>query len=106
MILLGRSVRLEQRMSTPRSTTVLVPLLSVLFALIVGGIFLAATGYSPLGTYGKLLDNGYTSFYGITTYLYGLGRRIRLSHELVQHRPRRPVVLGHDRRCVGGHCTC
>ncbi|MEY3615197.1 MAG: hypothetical protein RLZZ518_197 [Actinomycetota bacterium] len=69
MILLGRSVRLEQRMSTPRSTTVLVPLLSVLFALIVGGIFLAATGYSPLGTYGKLLDNGYTSFYGITDTL-------------------------------------
>jgi simple sugar transport system permease protein len=69
MILLGRSVRLEQRMTTPRSTTVLVPLLSVLFALVVGGIFLAATGHSPLGTYGKLLDNGYTSFYGITDTL-------------------------------------
>ena len=69
MIVLGRSFRLEQRMTTPSYLLAVVPIASVLFALIVGGVFLAATGHPPIGTYLDLLKNGYTSFYGITDTL-------------------------------------
>ena len=69
MIVLGYRVRMEQRLSTPRSLLVMVPVFSVFFAFVVGGIFLAATGHPPIGTYLKLVDNGYTSFYGITDTL-------------------------------------
>lgn len=60
---------MEQRLTTPSSLLVVVPVLSVLFALVVGGVFLALTGHPPIGTYLDLLDNGYTSFYGITDTL-------------------------------------
>jgi len=69
VIVLGRSVRLEQRMVAPRFAVVIVPAVSVVFALVVGGIFLAATGHPPLDTYLDLLKNGYASFYGITDTL-------------------------------------
>ena len=69
MIILGRRVRMEQRLSTPRLLLFLVPVFSVVLALVVGGVFLAATGHSPIGTYLDLIDNGYTSFYGITDTL-------------------------------------
>jgi simple sugar transport system permease protein len=60
---------MEQRLGTPRSLLFLVPVFSVFFALVVGGVFLAVTGHSPIGTYLDLIDNGYTSFYGITDTL-------------------------------------
>ncbi len=69
MIILGRRIRMEQRLSTPRSLLFLVPVFSVFFALVVGGLFLVATGHSPIGTYLDLIDNAYTSFYGITDTL-------------------------------------
>ncbi|NBV82067.1 MAG: ABC transporter permease, partial [Actinobacteria bacterium] len=69
MIVLGRRVRLEQRLVQPASHAVIVPLVSVLFALLIGAVFLGATGHPPLRTYGDLLNNGYTSFYGITDTL-------------------------------------
>ena len=69
MIVLGRRVQVEQRMAVPKSAVVIVPLVSVIAALVVGGVFLALTGHPPVGTYLDLLDNGYTSFYGITDTL-------------------------------------
>ena len=69
MIVLGRRIQMEQRLSTPRLLLFLVPVFSVVLALVVGGVFLAATGHSPIGTYLDLIDNGYTSFYGITDTL-------------------------------------
>ena len=69
MIILGRRVRMEQRLSTPRLLLFLVPVFSVFLALVVSGVFLAATGHSPIGTYLDLIDNGYTTFYGITDTL-------------------------------------
>ena len=69
MIIFGRNVRLEQRLTTPSYLLAVVPLASVLFALLVGAVFLAATGHPPIRTYLDLLDNGYTSFYGITDTL-------------------------------------
>lgn len=56
-------------MAVPKSAVVIVPLVSVIAALVVGGVFLALTGHPPVRTYLDLLDNGYTSFYGITDTL-------------------------------------
>ena len=39
MIVLGRRVQVEQRMAVPKSAVVIVPLVSVIAALIVGGVF-------------------------------------------------------------------
>ena len=69
MIVLGRRIQMEQRMAVPKSAVVIVPVVSVIAALVVGGVFLALTGHPPVRTYLDLLDNGYTSFYGITDTL-------------------------------------
>lgn len=69
MIVLGRRIQMEQRMAVPKSAVVIVPVVSVIAALVVGGAFLALTGHPPVRTYLDLLDNGYTSFYGITDTL-------------------------------------
>lgn len=62
-------VRLEPRLSSPRWLVVGVPVLSVVFALLVGAVFLLATGHPPLRAYLRILDNGFTSYYGITDTL-------------------------------------
>ncbi len=62
-------VRLEPRLSSPRWLVVGVPLLSVVFALLVGAVFLLATGHPPINAYLRILDNGFTSYYGITDTL-------------------------------------
>lgn len=62
-------LRLEPRLSSPRWLVVGVPVLSVVFALLVGAIFLLATGHNPLSAYGRILDDGFTSYYGITDTL-------------------------------------
>ena len=56
-------------MAVPKLAVVIVPVVSVFFALVLGGVFLALTGHPPIRTYLDLLDNGYTSFYGITDTL-------------------------------------
>ena len=56
-------------MAVPKLAVVIVPVVSVFFALVLGGVFLALTGHPPVHTYLDLLDNGYTSFYGITDTL-------------------------------------
>ena len=61
----------EQRSETPKYLSTLVPLLSVVAALIVGALFLLATGYSPVETYSNMLSDGFTSSRGIT-YTLGL----------------------------------
>lgn len=69
MIIAGRRIQLEARLTTPRWLSVVVPVVSVIAALVVGAVFLLATGHAPLRAYADLLDNGYTSFYGITDTL-------------------------------------
>jgi simple sugar transport system permease protein len=59
----------EQRTETPRRLAVMVPLLSVLAAIVAGGIFLFATGYSPFETYSNMLSDGFFSSTGITDTL-------------------------------------
>jgi len=69
MIIGNTRVQLEARLTSPRWLVFIVPAFSVLFALVVGGVFLLITGHPPIRTYRDLLDNGYTSFYGITDTL-------------------------------------
>ncbi|MSZ61443.1 MAG: ABC transporter permease, partial [Actinobacteria bacterium] len=59
----------EQRSETPKYLSTLVPLLSVVAALVVGALFLLATGYSPVETYSNMLSDGFTSSRGITDTL-------------------------------------
>jgi len=69
MIVGKTRIQLEARLTSPRWLIVAVPMLSVLLASVVGGVFLLLTGHPPLRTYGDLLNNGYTSFYGLTDTL-------------------------------------
>lgn len=62
-------IQFEQRTETPARLSVLVPLISVLSALIAGALFLLATGYSPLNTYSHMLQDGFFSSRGITDTL-------------------------------------
>lgn len=69
MIVGSYRVELEPRLNSPRWLAYAVPVLSVLFAFIVAGIFLLVTGHNPFTTYAKLIDRGYSSYYGITDTL-------------------------------------
>lgn len=69
MIIGAYRIELEPRLNSPRWLAYAVPALSVLFAFIVAGIFLFATGHNPFTTYAKLIDRGYSSYYGITDTL-------------------------------------
>ena len=62
-------LRFEARTDTPKYLTYAVPVVSVIAALLAGIIFLLATGYDPIDTYQKMLQGGFTTFYGITDTL-------------------------------------
>lgn len=63
----------EQRGETPKRLSALVPLLSVLAALVAGALFLIATGYSPWETYSNMFTSslgtsrGFTDTLGMST---------------------------------------
>lgn len=59
----------EQRTETPRYLAAVVPLVSVLAALVVGALFLLATGYSPWETYSNMFHDGFSSSSGLTDTL-------------------------------------
>lgn len=59
----------EQRSETPKRLSALVPLVSVLAALLAGAIFLLASGYSPGETYSNMIQDGFLSSRGITDTL-------------------------------------
>jgi len=66
-VIVGRTrIEFEPRLSPNRWLLLAVPVASIFFALIVGGVFLLAAGHSALGTYSSLLSNGYTTFDGAT----------------------------------------
>ncbi len=69
MIVGNVRIDFEPRLKSPRWLMVAVPVLSLVFALIVAAIFLLATGHSPTTAYGRILDKGFLSFYGITDTL-------------------------------------
>ena len=57
MIVGKTRIQLEARLTSPRWLIVAVPVLSVLLASVVGGVFLLLAGHPPLRTYGDLLNN-------------------------------------------------
>ena len=69
MIIGNMRIELEPRLSTPKWLYFAVPALSLLFAFVVGGVFLALTGHSPIGTLWLLIERGYASTKGITNTL-------------------------------------
>lgn len=69
MIVGNVRIDFEPRLKSPRWLMFAVPVLSLVFALVVAAIFLLATGHSPITAYGRILDKGFLSFYGITDTL-------------------------------------
>jgi len=69
VILANWRVELEPRLNSPRWLSFVVPVVSVFFAFVVAGVFLLATGHNPFSTYAKLIDRGFSSYYGITDTL-------------------------------------
>ena len=52
-------IRLEKRVETPGWIAFAVPVLSVLAALVVGGVMLAITGRNPFDVYHRILERGF-----------------------------------------------
>lgn len=59
-------VHLQRRLTLDRRNEVLVPLLSVVAALVAGAVFLAIEGYEPLAVYRDLVDASFTTWFGFT----------------------------------------
>jgi simple sugar transport system permease protein len=69
-VILGRyEVLLEQRADRKRSSAFIVPIASIVGALVVAGIFLALTGHPALSVYERLVRDGYGSWYAFTDTL-------------------------------------
>ncbi|OIQ54650.1 ABC transporter permease [Neomoorella thermoacetica] len=62
----GPALTLEKRLEPSRFMAVVVPVISVILALAVGAIFLAATGFQPMKVYQSMLNGAVGSKYGIS----------------------------------------
>lgn len=62
----GRAmVRIEKRLITPRWMTYVVPVVSIVVALLLGAILFAAGGVNPLEAYGTILTGAFASVDGL-----------------------------------------
>jgi simple sugar transport system permease protein len=61
--------QLQRRLRPSLRNDLLVPIVSVLAALVVGALFLAVEGYAPLTVYRALFDASFTTWFGITDSL-------------------------------------
>jgi general nucleoside transport system permease protein len=64
-----RRLTLERRDDVGAGVLLAVPVLSILAALVVGGIFLSAIGLAPMAVYREILRVSYTTGYGIADTL-------------------------------------
>ncbi|HNU04720.1 MAG TPA: ABC transporter permease, partial [Anaerolineae bacterium] len=60
---------LERRMEPSRTANILVPILSVLLALVAGGVLLWLVGVNPIETYKAMLHGAFGSAYAISETL-------------------------------------
>ena len=65
----ARRVVIEPRGLAPTRVTLAVPILSVLAALVLGAVFLAITGDSPIEVYAKMIDAAFGSSRGLSETL-------------------------------------
>lgn len=61
--------QLHRRMERSLRTDILVPVVSVLAALVAGAVFLAVEGYDPVAVYRALVEASFTTWFGITDSL-------------------------------------
>ncbi len=61
-----RVLVLEKRGEISRAAVFLNPVLSILLALLTGGIFLVGTGYRPLDVYSAMISGAFGSEYGLS----------------------------------------
>ncbi|HET6262585.1 MAG TPA: ABC transporter permease, partial [Chloroflexia bacterium] len=61
--------QIERRATPTRTVTLLLPILSVLMALLLGGIVLLAAGHDPLAIYSAMFGGAFGSQHGIAETL-------------------------------------
>ncbi len=69
MIIGSYEVLLEQRTDVRRASALVVPIASILGALVIAGVFLWLTGRPALSVYARLVRDGYGSWYSISDTL-------------------------------------
>jgi ABC-type uncharacterized transport system permease subunit len=65
-MVLATRLRFERRLTLPRWLEWATPVISVLFALAVGGLFLLLAGVNPLIAYGHIIQAGFLSAYALS----------------------------------------
>ncbi len=60
------SVGLEKRADSSLICNIVIPLISIVLALIVGAVFLFIAGHNPYAAYLAMFDGGFGSFYGLS----------------------------------------
>lgn len=63
---LGKCIKFEKRLSVPPVLYLIVPVVSVILVLLLGGLFLAVLGYSPIEVYEILLNGAFGNTYNFT----------------------------------------
>jgi len=59
-------IHVEKRLETPRVMRTVIPVLSVILALLLGALLIAFTGHSPLEIYGSMLRGTFGSSYAVS----------------------------------------
>ena len=60
------AVGLEKRASSSPVCNIVIPLISIVLALVVGAVFLSAAGHNPLIAYLEMFNGGFGSLYGLS----------------------------------------
>ena len=63
------ALKIEKRMEPSRRANILVPIISILLALVAGAVLLFLAGVDPLATYAAMLDGALGSSYAISETL-------------------------------------
>jgi simple sugar transport system permease protein len=64
--IIGNYLRLEKKLQPSPLAPVLIPVISVLLALVLGGVFLMSTGHSPVAVYREMLTGAFGTVYGLS----------------------------------------
>lgn len=59
-------IKIEKQLHTTPLISFSIPLLAILLALLVEGVFLFISGYNPFGVYGVLFKGAFGTWYGLS----------------------------------------